>query len=500
MARSDSCIGFLIRSGVRVGINRKKLIELNEKEYKENYSAFRWVSEERAREAAAERAEILEALSGRVRIGFKGTKVDCNGLSPGCTLCGEGAWSCLFINQICNARCFYCPSEQTHRAEPSTNGILLQTPGEYVRYLRQFRFRGASISGGEPFLTFERSLKYLAEIRKGLGEQIYLWLYTNGIAVTREKLVLFKEAGLDEIRFDISANHYELSKVAMAMEEIGRVTVEIPALPEDFERMKYVMRELRTLGVKHLNLHHLRCTPHNRENLVKRGYTFLHGPKVTVLDSELTALRLLRYAKEAAMDLPINYCSYVYKNRFQTVGQRLRLVPYVCNPYEDITAAGAIRRMYIKENQEKIAALGERLEKEGWENATWYIPKSRDRLFFKESLWPLLSPSEHTLFLDYFIPVLNSGPSYHFIFKEVPLSRKKAVFVEKVSGPHGKKLEGASLDIFARHFLRGERNQEDSTYSENLGPLSGGDLPRLTPELEEIGEFEEIGFGLQDYY
>lgn len=479
---------------------RKRMIELNEKEYGEKYSTFQWVNEEKAREAAAERTEILKALSGSVRIGFRGTKVDCDGLSPGCTLCGGGDWSCLFINQICNGRCFYCPSDQTHRAEPSTNGILLQSPREYVRYLRQFRFRGASISGGEPFLTFERSLRYLTEVRQSLGEQIYLWLYTNGIAVTREKLALLRVAGLDEIRFDISANHYDLSKVAMAVSEIGRVTVEIPALPEDFERMKRVLRELKALGVRHLNLHHLRCTPYNRENLVKRGYTFLHGPKVTVLDSELMALRLLRYAKEAAIELPINYCSYVYKNRFQTVGQRFRLVSHVRKPYEDVTAAGALRRMYIKGDPEKIAAVSERLEKEGLEKTGWYMPKSRDSLFFNEALWSRVNPFVQGLFLDYFIPVLNSGPSYRFSFKEIPLSRKKAVFVEKVPALQAKKLEGASLEMFARHFLRDEGMLKGNPHPEISGLPSREDLPECPAECEEIREFEEIRTGLQDYY
>lgn len=482
------------------GDYRKKLIELNEKEYGESCGTLRWVSEDQAREAATERAEILQALSDDIRFGFRGTKLDCEGLSPGCTLCGEGSWSCLFINQICNGRCFYCPTEQTRRAEPSTNGILMQNPKEYVRYLERFRFRGASISGGEPFLTFERTLSYLDAVRQAFGEEIYLWLYTNGIAATREKLNLLREARLDEIRFDISADRYDLAKTAMAVEEIGTVTVEIPAIPEDYELMKRVIPELKAMGVRHLNLHQLRCTPHNRENLVKRGYTFLHGPKVTVLDSELTALRLLQHAKEEKIGLPINYCSYVYKNRFQTVGQRKRLAPHVCEPYEGITNAGAIRRMSLRGDPVQLAPVAANFDRPGRKHVAWFMPKSGDRLYFDESLWSALGPAGHTLYLDYFLPVLNSGPSYHFSFKEIPLTRKKAIFVEKVQVLKGIRLQGPSLETFVRRFLKREGSGQRNPGEEEPRPTREQAFEGLPAELEEIREFEEIRAGLQDYY
>ncbi|MFZ7111113.1 MAG: radical SAM protein [Desulfatiglandales bacterium] len=481
------------------GYFQHKLIALNEKEYGESYCTLRWVSEDQVREAAAERADILHALSKNTRLGFRGTKLDCEGLSPGCRSCGDGTWSCLFINQICNGQCFYCPTGQTHRAEPSTNGILMQNPKEYVRYLKAFNFKGASISGGEPFLTFERTLAYLRAVREAFGDGIYLWLYTNGIAVTGEKLKLLKEARLDEIRFDISANRYDLAKAAQAVAEIGTVTVEIPAIPEDYDMMRRLIPELKAIGVKHLNLHQLRCTPYNRENLVKRGYTFLHGPKVTVLDSELTALRLLRYTKEQGVGLPINYCSYVFKNRFQTAGQRWRLASYVCKPYEDTTDAGAIRRLCIRCDPEELARLAERFARLGPEGVAWTMPKSRDCLYFNESLWSEVGPAGHALHLDYFLPVLNSGPSYHFSFKEIPLTRKKAVVVEKIQAVRGKRVEGAALVWFAEHFMGRGRLGERNRGEDGLGSVFSESFETLPEELEEIREFEEIRAGLQDY-
>lgn len=123
-------------------------------------------------------------------------------------------------------------------------------------------------------------------------------MYTNGLLVTQDKLKTLRDNGLDEIRFDLSADHYRLDALKMAIGIIPRVTVEIPAIPGDLEQTKQLIEQLHGLGVDHLNLHQIRCTSFNRNQLAKRGYTFLHGPGVTVLETELTALELIRYSLE----------------------------------------------------------------------------------------------------------------------------------------------------------------------------------------------------------
>ncbi len=104
-------------------ISREKAIELNKREYGETYGLFKWVTPEEAERASRERDRILRSMQGRVSLGFNGTKVYWGELSPGCRLCAAGSWSCLFINGICNAKCFCCPTGQTSRSEPTTSGI-----------------------------------------------------------------------------------------------------------------------------------------------------------------------------------------------------------------------------------------------------------------------------------------------------------------------------------------------------------------------------------------
>lgn len=65
-------------------------------------------------------------------------------------------------------------------------------------------------------------------------------MYTNGYLIDKNKLITLKEAGLNEMRFNIAARHYDLKAVKMAADIIDTVTVEIPAVPEDYEILKDV--------------------------------------------------------------------------------------------------------------------------------------------------------------------------------------------------------------------------------------------------------------------
>jgi len=74
-----------------------------------------------------------------------------------------------------------------------------------------------------------------------------------------------------------------------------------------------------------------------------RGFTFLHGEKVTVLESELCALRMIRFGLEQGIPLPVNYCSFSYKRRFQHAAARRRAALTVCASGEVVTEPGYLR-------------------------------------------------------------------------------------------------------------------------------------------------------------
>jgi len=320
-----------------------QLIESNRREYGLRYDLLTFASAEQLAVAGAERKELLSWLEQRAGFGYAGTKVDCNGLSPGCRHCGDGGWSCLFVNGRCNGHCFYCPTAQDDDGPPVTNGLAFTSPEDYAAYVAALGFSGVSISGGEPLMTPELTLSYLRAVRKRSGAAVHLWLYTNGTLLTADLCSCLRDAGLDEIRFDLGAVRYNLKKLRLAVGSIPTVTVEIPAVPEDEELLKLKMVEMAAAGVNHLNLHQMRLTPYNFGPLTERGYTFLHGEKVTLLGSELCALRMVRFGLEQGIPLPVNYCSFPYKRRYQHAAARRRAALAVCVPGEVVTEPGYLR-------------------------------------------------------------------------------------------------------------------------------------------------------------
>lgn len=463
---------------------RAGFIARNQQEYGDRYNELRFISPDEAEAASTRRRQLLDALEGRALTGYGGTKLDCSDLSPGCRICAEGGWSCLFINGRCNVRCFYCPTAQDEIGLPTTNTVEFRTPADYVAYLERFGFSGASISGGEPFLTFQRTLAFVTAIKKRFGTAMHVWLYTNGTLADSDKLGRLSDAGLDEIRFDIGATGYRLDKLRLAAGIIPTVTVEIPAIPEDLPLLKQKMLEMAEAGVGHLNLHQLRLTPYNFDRVVARGYRFLHGEKVTVLDSELAALELLEYAIDHKIGLPVNYCSFVFKNLYQGSAARRRNAAFLIKPFESLTLNGFIRSLTLLSNPETLSRQVEIFRQQCGGAEKWALSSSRDRLTFHPSLWPLVDLSDSRLLVGYAACRQLPRVSYQNPFLTVKVSERQQVIVERAKSIQDVQLSGSEAELFYRIFLGNQHPPSDL----NEGPLAGP------------ARFEFIPEGLQDYY
>lgn len=408
-------------------IQKASMMERNRDEYGRSYQALSWVAPQRAAEAERERDALLAAIRVRGEIGASDTKMDTSRLSPGCRTCMDGTWSCLFINGRCNGKCFYCPTPQDEVGQPTTNHLAFDSPDDYAAYVAAMGFTGMSISGGEPFLTFERSLAYIQAVRERLGKGIHIWLYTNGTRVTREKLRQLAAAGLDEIRFDIGAINYTLKKPAMADGIIPTVTVEIPMVPEEQGRLTDLLRPMTDAGITHLNLHQLRLTPHNIRHLAWKDYTFLHGNRATILESELGALSIVRHALEHDIPLGVNYCSFVYKQRYQGAGARSRAADALRNPWEDVTNAGYLRKLTLRGDDATLNALATGITAAG---GAGLLHRSEEGLHLPAHLMPPSLPNGVSCTVAYDEAALSQTASHALAQQEIPL-HKRSIYAER---------------------------------------------------------------------
>ncbi|MBI9091079.1 MAG: radical SAM protein [Desulfobacterium sp.] len=460
--------------------------EMNRRECGDAYDAMAWVTDPAAMDAALRRDRLLESIFSSQGSdkgwGFANTKPFTGNLSPGCQLCGQGLWSCLFVNNLCNANCFYCPSSQKDKSVPGTGSLDFDNPDDYVDYLNAFNIRGVSFSGGEPTLTFDRVLTFLKTLRHRQTTPFYIWMYTNGLLITEDKLKALGDEGLDEIRFDIGADRYNLDKVRMAVGTIPRVTVEIPAVPEDLERLKQVVYALGNMGVDHLNLHQLRCTSFNREKFMARNYTFLHGPGVTVLETELTALEVMKYTLDEKIPLAVNYCSFTYRHQFQGAGTRRRNALMVKKGYEDVTETGYIRSMALTGPAEAIGAMNDRLVSAGCDPGRWQVPGKGDRLLFGSSLWEHMDFNGLGLAVSYFNTALRPTLSYRHPFKEVELNPGKKVVIERRAAERDIPVASGMIPAFFDRFV------------------NDPGIPGDPGSMAEVSAYEAFRPGLMEYF
>ncbi|MDY0162570.1 radical SAM protein [Desulfobotulus sp.] len=352
----------------------------NFREYGEGVGRLVFAEGERAVQAMEERRMLLSAVAGVVTPGCKGTKPDMSRLSPGCALCAAGQWSCLFINGCCNASCFYCPAPQKELGLPVSQGLTFASPEGYAEYVAALGFKGVSFSGGEPLLTLDRTLSYLRAVRERLGKKVHIWMYTNGILADAAKLKTLGAAGLDEIRFDIGAMGYSLEKAILAVDHIPTVTIEIPAIPEEEALLMLKMPEMAKAGIRYLNLHQLRLTPHNLPRLLERNYTYIRDAHLTVMESEITALRLLRFSRDMDLPLGVNYCGFAYKHRFQQVGLRMKTSPLAAFSDEGLTENGYLRQLILEGPEDFLEGEAARLAASGWDAGLFRLSAMKDGL------------------------------------------------------------------------------------------------------------------------
>ncbi len=463
------------------------------------YSELPWFSEKDAQRASRQRDKLLQELSGWIKYGCEGSKLYSGSISPGCLICGQGGWICNFINGLCTRNCFFCPQNRQIKKErdPLADGLILNKPLDQVNFIKLFRAKGVGFSGGEPLLVLDRLLSYIQAIRKEFGSALYLWMYTNGDLVSRPVLRKLSAAGLDEIRFNLSARKYDLAPAILAKEYISTVTVEIPAIPEDFKRVKDLIVEMEQEGIDFLNLHELHANEHNYRSLCQRKYHFLHSPNTPIFESEICALKLLIFARKQAIQLPINYCSSVYKERFHASNYRKRLNRLRLKSFEEITGAGYIRLLQVKDSLNQIKKMIRHFNKIGCPAGLWEIDQDERGIAIHSDMLDHLDWSSAKVAISYLNVEIGQRNPTDGMAEENLVYKKSVIYtsdnLSQILIKSWKKIyleKNDAKDVLAslyRDYLV-EKNDD-------FGKLSNG-----SRELKKVSVWEELESGLPQIF
>lgn len=447
------------------------------------------VTDDMVNEANTAREVLLDSLhSENLKFGSGGTKIFNGELSPGCETCAEGMVSFFYINGLCTSNCFFCPQNRAMEYErsPVSAKITFNDPDIYVEYLQKCGMKGVGFTGGEPLLVLEKLLLFIKRIKKQFDRSIYTWIYTNGDLIDEQKLKELRNAGLDEIRFNLSARDYDIRPVCLARRFFDTVTVEIPAIPEDFDILQKVLPKMAEAGVKYLNLHNLGVSQYNFEKMSSRNYLIVpsldHMP--VVFESEMTALRLLKYAAEKHFEVSLNYCSQIFKQRYQTWGMRKQVANAIRADHEKTSGSGYITRLSVKDSKENLDKTISTFEQNGFRSSLWQTEHNNSYLFFHPDLIDLIHSTNNNLSLQYLEALVLTD-----------FQRDENDF-QKVGYIHA----GADTKLVIGLKLVGKAENVNSGFVKTLlaKPIvqSGNSLSKESQTLKKLDSFERIEEGL----
>ncbi len=287
-------------------------------------------------EAVAQSMAELRKKGAVVRNNDKSVYV--NRISPSCVACQTGIGSStFFVSLKCHRDCFYCfnPNQEDYQYyREHTRDMVVE-----LDELRQTypRMEHLALTGGEPLLHKEEAVRFFAHARE-LYPNSHARLYTSGDHIDREILEFLQKSGLKEIRFsirmhDLAKGHrYTYDRIALAREYIPNVMVEMPVLPNTFEEMKDVLRELDQLGIFGINLLEF-CFPLNNAKVYREKgykvkarpfrvlYDYWYAGGLPIAGSETVCLALMNFVLDEGLKLGVHYCSLENKHTGQIYKQ-----------------------------------------------------------------------------------------------------------------------------------------------------------------------------------
>ncbi len=265
-------------------------------------------------------------------------------LPEGCKLCEKGEKLGLFVTGLCGRGCHYCPLSEKRRDKDLTwaNERLIKKPEDILKEASRMDATGAGITGGDPVLRFSRTMEYINLLKSAFSRDFHIHMYTAH-AISENKLLKLKKAGLDEIRFH-ALNNDLWNTIEKSIEANIETGIEIPAIPGDEDQILSVANRLKNLGGSFLNLNELEFSETNATFLKERGYTTKGETSYAVKGSEETAYKVL----DSDIDFNIHYCSSSFKDSIQLKNRLSRTAKNIAKAFEDVTDEGLLFKGIIE--------------------------------------------------------------------------------------------------------------------------------------------------------
>lgn len=273
-------------------------------------------------------------------------------LPQGCIQCLEGRKLVLFVTGICRQGCFYCPLPESRMGRDLVfaNERKLSNVdaiNEAIEEAELSDANGMGITGGDPIVKLDRTIKYIKAFKKHFGKKFHCHIYLTTKELTKDKLEKLGEAGLDEVRFHpqfLSNNQEEeIKKIDWALDLKNKfkwsVGIEIPIIPDKAEETIKFLDKIKD-KVEFMNFNELEMSVINAPSLMKKGMTWKED-STAVRKSEKDAMKVMIWCGKHFKG-PINFCTAAQKNQFQYKNRLRRRLKNIMKDYDIETKDGGL--------------------------------------------------------------------------------------------------------------------------------------------------------------
>lgn len=251
-----------------------------------------------------------------------------SGIPEGCKYCVRGEKLVLFVGGKCSRSCYYCSLSNSRKkcGTIEANERTCFNVGEMIEEVKESNAKGAGITGGDPLVYFDRTLKLARALKKKFGKSFHIHIYLPTNLVDKKKLKKLSK-WVDEVRFHPSFLNFgsgfenwfefDLSKILIASAFWSRenIGVEMPVIPSrEEDGLDFICRIKDLIGF--VNLNELEVSETNIGRFEKENLD-LNKDTYSVVGSRDSALRILKFVEREKFDLKVHFCTALTKDRFQ---------------------------------------------------------------------------------------------------------------------------------------------------------------------------------------
>lgn len=246
-----------------------------------------------------------------------------NSFARGCEYCVRGEKLVLFISGICRRNCWYCSlsAKRKNKDVVYANERQCKSFKEIIKEVEDSRATSVGITGGDPLLFLDRTVKFASNLKRKFGEKFHIHIYLPTQNVSEEKLKKLSKY-VDEVRFHpaflINEKSFEedIEKIGLAKKfwKKENVGIELPMIPDKKEKiLEFILKVKEEIGF--VNLNEFEISDTNFEIVTKR-YRLKEGGYVVAKSLEAGKL-VLEQLKKKKVNLKVHLCTAELKNLHQ---------------------------------------------------------------------------------------------------------------------------------------------------------------------------------------